>query len=216
MDPMAVVNENRPSGTNTEGLSQDREGQRLVRQLMRKNAMLRREVERLQVYRMMAYRDPLTGLHNRRYFQERVREEQARATRADDYGFALVLIDVDDFKKVNDSLGHETGDQVLMAVADFLQASVREIDIVVRLGGDEFALLLPSTDDEGCRVVIDRLRETLTEQQGFPCPVRLSIGAASHHPGPHKISDLFAKADTAMYRDKRTHKSTRTSRPRKA
>lgn len=202
---------------NTEELSvkgvEARELQAMVRRLRRENAGLRHEVQRLQVYRTMAYRDHLTGLHNRRYFQERMREERARASRSTVYSFAVVLVDVDDFKAVNDTLGHTTGDEVLVAVAKFMESSVREVDIVCRLGGDEFALLLPNTDEAGCRIVVERLRHGLKEAQpSFPCPIMLSLGAAAHPPGPNDCDGLMAQADTAMYLDKRRHKARRGRR----
>lgn len=178
-----------------------------LRTLRRENAKLKREVQRLKVYRQMAYRDCLTGLHNRRYFEERLREEGARAVRSVNYSFAVVLVDVDDFKVVNDTQGHATGDEVLSAVARFLTDSVREVDIVCRIGGDEFALLLPNTDEPGCEVVVRRLREGLAKQQHrFPAATSLSLGAASHPPGPTDGDALLERADTAMYLDKRQKK----------
>lgn len=182
----------------------------LIRRLRNENAALRGEVQRLAVYRQMAYRDCLTRLHNRRYFDERLREECARATRSAGYTFSVILVDVDDFKQVNDTLGHATGDEVLVGVAQFLSSTVREIDICCRLGGDEFALLLPATDDAGCEVVVERLRRNLTKNQAdFPCPVGLSFGAAAHPPGPAHAEGLVAQADTAMYLDKRRRKQNR-------
>src|SRR5215472_5028734 len=114
----------------------DLEGQ-LVR-LSRQNAVLRKEIARLEVYRAMAYRDPLTGLWNRRYFEERLREELSRSQRAGhDRRFSVMVVDVDDFKRVNDLHGHATGDAVLREVGEFLIAHLRNHDVACRTGGDE-------------------------------------------------------------------------------
>jgi len=181
----------------------------VIRRLRRENTQLRQELQRMMVYRTMAYRDCLTGLHNRRYFDERLREECARATRIGGYAFGVVLIDVDEFKNINDTLEHGVGDQVLTAVANFLKDNIREVDICCRLGGDEFAILLPATDGPGASVVEGRLRGTLsTAQEIFPCPVSLSIGMAAHPPGAADVEALLAEADQAMYEDKRRRKAT--------
>lgn len=178
--------------------------------LRRENDELRREVDRLAIYRQMAYRDYLTGLHNRRYFEERIREECARASRTVGYCFSVVLIDVDDFKTINDTLGHAVGDDVLESVARFIQHGVRESDVVCRLGGDEFAVLLAHTPEAGCEVVIQRMRLALEQsQKSFPTPVGLSLGGAAHPPGPADSEGTMAQADTAMYMDKRRRKAAR-------
>ncbi len=179
----------------------------LITKLRRENSLLRREIQRLMVYRQMAYRDCLTGLHNRRYFEERLREECARAVRMEAYRFAVVLIDIDDFKKINDTLGHAVGDDVLVSVARFLRENVREVDLPCRLGGDEFALLLPTTDAAGAEVVVRRLRDRMDTGINAPCGVRFSIGMAAHPPGPAEGETILAQADTAMYLDKRQRKA---------
>lgn len=181
-----------------------------LRRLRRENAALRREVQALHVYRTMAYFDALTGLHNRRYFDERLREECARADRLRTHEFSVVLVDVDDFKSVNDDYGHATGDEVLVAVAKLLKENVREVDICCRIGGDEFALLLPNTGEQGAQVVVERLRSRLAQGRlGGPVNVGLSIGAAACPPGPAALDALISQADTAMYLDKRRRKQPR-------
>jgi len=179
----------------------------VVRKLRDENASLRRQVERLMVYRQMAYRDCLTGLHNRRYFKERLREECARASRDAGYSFSMIMIDIDSFKQINDTLRHGTGDDVLVAVAGFLNRGVREVDIVCRLGGDEFALLLPNTDEIGAAVVEARLRRAVAQGEiEARCTVGLSLGAASFPPGAADESSIIARADAAMYSNKRNRK----------
>ena len=196
-------------------LSPDADLRAVIRRLTLENASLRCEVKRLSTFRSMAYRDSLTGLHNRRYFDERLREESARAQRCQAYAFSLIVVDIDDFKAVNDTLGHAVGDQVLVEASGFLLDNVREVDIVCRLGGDEFGILLPDTDEAGCRVVIERLRVQFKGlKERLPYPVGLSIGAAAHPPGPADPEGLMVQADTAMYLDKRRRKSqSRTRRP---
>ncbi|MFT7625237.1 MAG: diguanylate cyclase (GGDEF)-like protein [Myxococcota bacterium] len=201
-----------PLGTDARAeLHDTAEQSQLIVKLRRENSILRREIQRLMVFRQMAYRDCLTGLHNRRYFEERLREECARATRTDGYSFSVILLDIDDFKSVNDTLGHASGDDVLVSVARFLRESIREVDLPCRLGGDEFALLLPATDEPGARVVEGRLRAAMARGIEGPCPVSLSVGVAAHPPGPAEGDTILAQADTAMYLDKRQRKAGRRS-----
>src|SRR5690242_6432771 len=121
--------------------NQDLEAQ--VVRLSRQNAMLRREVARLQVLRGMAYRDPLTGLWNRRYFEERRKEEASRSERAGaSRRFSVLIVDINDFKGVNDRHGHPVGDEVLKWTGQFLSTHLRTHDVPCRTGGDEFAVLL--------------------------------------------------------------------------
>src|SRR5215470_2087231 len=101
-----------------------------VVRLSRQNAVLRKEVARLQVFRGMAYRDPLTGLWNRRYFEERLKEEASRTERAgSNRRFSVLTADINDFKHINDEYGHPTGDALLRWVGDFLTSNVRTHDV---------------------------------------------------------------------------------------
>ncbi|MFZ9889990.1 MAG: GGDEF domain-containing protein, partial [Myxococcota bacterium] len=114
---------------------------------------LRAENQRLA---SLAYRDPLTGLRNRRCFSERLDEELRRMRRHGEGSLSLLLIDLNGFKRLNDTRGHAAGDAALIAVGRTLEAMVRTEDLVCRLGGDEFAVLLPGTDLAGAEDVEER------------------------------------------------------------
>ncbi len=157
--------------------------------------------------RRQATTDPLTGLLNRAAFNERL----AAATALVDASAtpAVLFVDVDDFKAVNDTLGHGAGDELLLAVAARLSEGVRGEDVVARLGGDEFALLLPGADAERLREVADRLLaavRTPLDIDGHPVSVSASIGGALAGPGCD-AERLLHRADTAMYTAKRAGKN---------
>jgi diguanylate cyclase (GGDEF)-like protein/PAS domain S-box-containing protein len=159
--------------------------------------------------RRQATTDPLTGLMNRTAFSDRL----AAATGTIDPTAppAVLFVDVDDFKSVNDTLGHATGDQLLRTVAARLSADVRAEDVVARLGGDEFAVLLAFADGERLRDVSDRLLVALRtpmEITGTTLTVTASIGGALGAPGD-TAERLLHSADTAMYTAKRSGKNSR-------
>ena len=159
--------------------------------------------------RRQARTDPLTGLLNRTAFSERL----AEATRAFDVGArpAGLFVDIDDFKTVNDSLGHAAGDDLLITVASRLTADVRADDVVARLGGDEFAVLLTDADGERLRDVADRLLASLRAPMalaGTTLSVTASIGGALAVPGD-TAERLLHGADTAMYSATRSGKDSR-------
>lgn len=153
----------------------------------------------------LASRDPLTGLLNRRALDERLAGEAARATR---YAapLSLLMIDVDHFKVVNDTLGHAAGDQVLRHVAGLLANGLRASDVLARYGGEEFVILAPHTSPAGSIVLAERLRATLA---ATPCSaggddfaVTISIGLSTLGVDADSASALVRNADQAMYRAK--------------
>jgi diguanylate cyclase (GGDEF)-like protein/PAS domain S-box-containing protein len=150
--------------------------------------------------------DSLTGLPNRALFLERVGYAAARARRRSENRFALLFIDLDGFKAVNDTLGHAAGDQILVAVARRLEACVRPGDVVARLGGDEYAVLLERIDEAaGAIEVAGRILEELAPAfpvNGRDVAVSASIGIAVSLTGREAVEDLVRNADTAMYRAK--------------
>jgi diguanylate cyclase (GGDEF)-like protein len=177
--------------------------------LARQNATLRREVARLAVFRAMAYRDPLTGLWNRRFFEERLREELSRSQRAGaGRNFSVMIVDVDDFKRVNDRHGHAAGDTVLKEVGEFLIAHLRNHDVACRTGGDEFGILLPDLSAEDCGHLLERLRGARAAANAArEIPISLSLGTASWPEAGDSVDALLGHADQAMYAAKRRHKS---------
>lgn len=187
-----------------------------VARLLRQNATLRREIAKLQVFRSMAYRDPLTGLWNRRFFEERLREEFSRSRRAGgDRRFSVAIVDINGFKDVNDENGHQAGDAMLKWVGEFLSTQLRTHDVPCRTGGDEFMVLLPDLSAADCQMVIARLRLKLAEaNQGREIPVSLSIGTASYPEISESCERLLDTADAAMYEDKRSQKALRGAAPR--
>jgi len=189
-----------------------------IARLERQNLTLKRAIARLQVYRAMAYRDPLTGLWNRRYFEERLKEESSRSRRAGaDRRFSVAIIDINGFKEINDQHGHPAGDTLLKWVGEFLIAHLRTHDVACRTGGDEFMLLLPDLSGNDCAAVIRRLRDRLEQaNHGRPVPVSLSIGFASWPEISESCEKMLEKADAAMYMDKRAQKSQRGQTPRNA
>jgi diguanylate cyclase (GGDEF)-like protein len=153
--------------------------------------------------RRQAVTDELTDLANRRRFMEVLQQEVARASR---FGtsLALLLFDLDNFKQINDRCGHQTGDEVLRAVAAMLRARVRETDLPARFGGEEFAVVLAGTDLDGARAVAEKLRHDLSQEVLVPLPdwpVTASFGVAVLHPG-ESAELLIGAADRALYRAK--------------
>jgi diguanylate cyclase (GGDEF)-like protein len=166
-----------------------------------------RNAEAYDDVRTAASTDALTGLLNHGAMQVRVREEIARAAR-DSQPLCCVLIDLDDFKRVNDEHGHPAGDALLRRVADALRAEVRPYDQVARYGGDEFVLVLPGTDEHVARAIAERVRDRV--RTGVPRGAggaigSCSIGVSSWEP-PMSADDLLAAADRALLLAKRTGK----------
>ena len=151
----------------------------------------------------LAREDALTQLPNRRQFHERGLQAFAQAQRQS-ASFTAVVIDLDRFKEVNDTLGHNTGDALLACVARIIREQVRASDIPGRLGGDEFALLLPNMNAQAASVYVEKLRTRLLaamREKGWP--VTFSIGVASHKVAPHDFDMLLKQADALMYEAKR-------------
>ncbi|HSO31604.1 MAG TPA: diguanylate cyclase, partial [Labilithrix sp.] len=156
-----------------------------------------------------AAHDALTGLFNRRYFERRLKEECAHAKRHR-RPFAIVMLDLDHFKLVNDTYGHEDGDRVLRHVAEVAQAQLREDDVPCRYGGEEFVLLLRGTTGMAARVVANRLRANLAAKpiplgpKDEPRHVTFSAGvAAADERNAYNADSVMARADAALYRAKR-------------
>ena len=152
--------------------------------------------------------DDLTGLYNRRHFDLRLKEEILRSER---YGhdLALIMIDVDGFKKYNDILGHRAGDVLLKKVSDFFKDNIRKPDIPFRYGGDEFAIVLPECNIKGAVTVANKLSQVISSHvfygiEKLPFDViTISCGVASYSKG---MADLITEADTLLYEAKNAGK----------
>ncbi|WPM31393.1 GGDEF domain-containing protein [Hydrogenobacter sp. T-2] len=153
----------------------------------------------------LAYYDPLTGLPNRRFFFDHANLILESSKR---YGnpLSLLIIDIDHFKKINDTYGHEAGDLVLKSFADILRKNIRQSDLSARLGGEEFVLLMPNTNLQRGKVVAERIRSafqnSLIVYEGKEVRATLSVGLAGYKAGVESIDDIIRMADEALYKAK--------------
>jgi len=178
---------------------------RSLAELKRKNRELEEQAERLE---MIASTDLLTSLANRWRLQERMNPMFAEATRYGD-DLACLMVDLDDFKNINDTLGHQTGDDLLTAVGRIIIEQVRASDIAARIGGDEFVIIMPRTTAHTAAALAERIRNqfsrhsnTITEDQ---CTCGMSVGIASISLSkPLDAKQLLSHADNALYAAKRS------------
>jgi diguanylate cyclase (GGDEF)-like protein len=155
----------------------------------------------------LARRDPLTGLANSRAFRESIDMELERQKRYNTT-LSITYLDLDDFKGVNDSLGHQAGDFLLKCLADIFRKECRATDVPARLGGDEFAVLLPYTEMEGTREFLDRIiAKTTAIMKANDWPVTMSIGAVTFRSAALDADEMIRKADNLMYRVKNSGKN---------
>jgi len=162
----------------------------------------------LEQEREMARTDHLTGAVNGRFFVQLAEAEISRARRHG-HPFSVAYMDVDNFKLVNDRLGHSAGDRLLKSVADDLKQDVRAVDVVARLGGDEFAVLLPETDAPAARIAVARVRRRLLEtSRRGGWPVTFSIGVVTFDAPPASVDEMLRAADELMYAAKRLGKNS--------
>jgi len=158
----------------------------------------------------MAMRDELTGLPNRRYFYARLQGELELARNFRRH-LALLVLDIDGFKAINDRYGHKAGDVVLAHVGKALPEGVRDSDVPARTGGDEFAVIMPSTNKEGAYVVAERLQQALegtlvVNDDGVQVHLRVSLGVSGYPWAGDSIDAIVQCADTQMYAAKAVHK----------
>ncbi len=179
----------------------------LARTMANEAAMALENARLYEEARRRADRDPLTGFYNHRFLHERLGEEIVRAQRGRQ-PLSLLMLDLDDFKLVNDTFGHLFGDRVLTWTGELIRSTLRASDVPARYGGDEFAVILPETAAEDARRTADRILEAFAErpyvgEQRGPVPVAISIGVATFPDSGRTATDLIAAADTALYRVKR-------------
>jgi diguanylate cyclase (GGDEF)-like protein/PAS domain S-box-containing protein len=148
----------------------------------------------------LSLHDPLTGLYNRIYFEE----EMSRIERGRYNAVGIVSCDVDGLKLVNDTLGHDQGDRLLVAAAGVIRGCFREGDLVARIGGDEFSVVLPDTTESAVEKACQRIQEAVASYNAAnpELPVSISVGSAVSHGADRNLKDLFKEADNSMYRKK--------------
>jgi diguanylate cyclase (GGDEF)-like protein/PAS domain S-box-containing protein len=180
---------------------------RTAAELSRSNSELKRKEDHL---RFLAYHDPLTGLSNRKFFNEQLNESLAWAKNSN-LLLGLLFIDLDGFKQVNDTLGHEIGDRLLVAVGQRLTNCLRGSDTVSRLGGDEFTVIVRAIPNvQVAAKVAEKILSTITEPivlDGYTTKVSASIGISIYPINSRDSENLIKQADSAMYRAKHLGKN---------
>lgn len=170
--------------------------------------VLSRTLSELEYY---SIHDPLTGIHNRRYFNDMLDYEIARSERHQ-HEFSVLLLDLDDFKDINDSYGHLLGDEVLKKIAESITTHMRKGDIATRMGGDEFAIILPETPLSGAKTAAESIRAHLhglsfATPIGKPFHVSTSIGITCYPKDAQTVQELMTGVDVALYRAKHRGKN---------
>jgi len=171
---------------------------RLRRQLLER-------ADHSHILRNLAMIDPLTGLYNRRFAEQRLAAEVARSERRG-HPLTVLTLDLNNFKEINDTYGHPAGDQVLQEFASRLNKVIRGSDLAVRLGGDEFLVVLPECTLEQLKLVLQRLSSFELDWQGQKIPVTFSAGWKDYEMGD-RPEEMLARADEALYSNKRAIKT---------
>lgn len=182
----------------------------IVERTLYKRTLEKRAAER-DYYEQVSRTDGLTGLYNHRFFHKLLDSEMSRADRYK-HNFSLLMIDIDDYKRFNDTYGHQAGDKVLKELASLFKSLVRKIDPVVRYGGEEFAIILSETAKEHGRIFGKRIVESVASfaVEGLPQgeKITISAGLAGYPDDAQTQEDLIRKADVALYKAKSMGKNT--------
>jgi diguanylate cyclase (GGDEF)-like protein len=175
----------------------------LIKRLRRQ---LAEKLHHSMILRELAMIDALTGLYNRRFAEQRLAAEVARSARKG-HPFIVVLLDLDEFKLINDTYGHPAGDLVLQEFAAALNRAIRSGDLAVRMGGDEFLLILPECNHEQLQLVLKRLGPLDLAWEGRKFPIKYSTGWKEYASGDQPET-MLAAADQALYANKRAARNT--------
>lgn len=168
------------------------------------------DIKRIYTLEIENITDPLMGINNRRYLERRLHEEFSKARRHD-LPLSVMMLDIDHFKNVNDTYGHDGGDLVLKNLGALITKTIRESDCVSRYGGEEIVIIFPMTDGKNAVQMAERLRKEIEasvivpadmEKEGREIRITVSIGIAENIPDVSNAEDLVKRADTAMYRAK--------------
>jgi diguanylate cyclase (GGDEF)-like protein len=154
---------------------------------------------------MLSRTDPLTGVLNSRYFNELAAKEINRLLRYSE-PLSFAYFDIDNFKNINDKLGHHQGDQLLKELALIVKGNIREIDVFARFGGDEFGILFPRTDIQQSRAAIGKILSLFRDNVSEKWPVTLSAGVITYLVPPKSVDEMVRLADSLMYKAKRRGK----------
>lgn len=167
--------------------------------------ILSERLEEIFRLRKLAGSDELTGISNRRGFRSALERACARHNRKQ-CGIGVILLDLDNLKRLNDGHGHATGDAAIITTAHAIRDCLRATDMAARIGGDEFAVLVPDTDDTSLALVAQRLRQHIENQVVAAQPIKVSVGHAALANGTADAATLILKADALLYADKRSRK----------
>lgn len=164
-----------------------------------------------EVFRRLAMFDPLTGLYNRRFAEQRLKAEIARSERKG-HPLIVILIDLNDFKQINDTYGHQAGDTVLKEFAKRLNRATRGSDLAARWGGDEFMMLLVDCEPDQLHIILERLDGFSIEAHGRELPVAFAVGWKSYERGD-QLAELIEAADRMLYANKGASKKLESASP---
>ncbi len=176
------------------------------------SGVVRQAIEFNHHFESLTSIDALTGVYNRQFFDRQMPVEIERAMRSGS-ALSMLVLDLDDFKRINDELGHKKGDEALVAVAEIIRKNLRKVDLAFRYGGEEIVILLPGTPEFEAVHTAERLRRVIQQHRGFrdargaPREITVSVGVAVYPDTAKSADELFVQADEAMYRAKQRGKN---------